>query len=82
MKFLHRTPKPDPKAFNASLPHPYIAGSDAGLPAVGMSSLGMTGSGGGPAGVAVTNRYQQGIGCAVPGCGKAPADDIHAPAEE
>jgi hypothetical protein len=44
-----------------------------------MQSLAMTGSGGGPANVAVTNRYQQTTGCAVPGCGRLPDDAIHAP---
>ncbi len=81
MQLFHRKPKLDPKAFSANLPHPYIAGGDAGVGAVGTTSVMLSGAGGGPAGAAVTNRYQQTVGCAVPGCGKAPADDIHAPAD-
>lgn len=82
MKLFARKPKLDPKSFSANLPHPYIAGDDAGIAGVGLNSAGLMGSGGGPAGVAVTNAYGHTVGCAVPGCGKAPADDIHAPADE
>jgi hypothetical protein len=36
----------------------------------------------GVANLAVTDRVMRTSGCAVPGCGKAAAEDIHAPADE
>lgn len=77
MRFFRRTR--EAITYDPGRPHPYQVGHDAGIAGVGMQSLATTGSGGGPAGFAVTNRYQQTVGCAVPGCGRRADDAIHAP---
>ncbi|HEY3384757.1 MAG TPA: hypothetical protein VGK32_23595 [Vicinamibacterales bacterium] len=82
MRLFRRTRKLDPKAYDPRRPHPYIDATDAGTAGIAASSLGMQSGVSGVANMAVTDRVVHTFGCAVPGCGKAAAEDIHAPAEE
>ena len=83
MKLFHRTPKRDPRSYDARRPHPYIGQNDAGIGGIMVSSTGgRSGSMTSFANLAATSRIMRTAGCAVPGCGKAAAEDIHAPADE
>jgi hypothetical protein len=82
MHLFRTTKKPDPKSYDPHRPHPYIDATDAGTSGLATSSLGNQGGYSGVANLAVTDRFMHTAGCAVPGCGKAAADDIHAPADE
>lgn len=82
MKLFRRTTKRDPKSFDPRRPHPYIDGSAMGLAGIIRSSIFQVGNGAaGAVDAASTNRVMASMRCAVPGCGKAAADDIHAPAD-
>ena len=70
----------DAASWSPASPHPFQEARDASLTAFA--------SGGGGsraiqsvAPVAVTGAFARTAGCAVPGCGKASADPIHAPAD-
>ena len=82
MHLFRRTRKLDPKAHDPHRPHPYIDATEAGTSGLATSSIGLQGGFSGVANVVVTDRMMRTAGCAVPGCGKAAADDIHAPADE
>jgi hypothetical protein len=80
VKSVSGSSKRDPKSFDGRRPHPFIDEGRAGTTGIAVSHL----SGGGFAGVldvAGTGHLMRTSGCAVPGCGKAEADEIHAPAE-
>jgi len=68
--------------FHAGRPHPFLAARDSGLTAIASGGGFARASGGQVDSVATTNRYQRMDGCAVPGCGKRPSAEIHAPAQE
>ncbi len=83
MKLFLRTPKRDPKSYDARRPHPFIDPSNAGIAGMAVSSMGGRGGGvGTAANLFATSRVVRTSGCVVPGCGKAVAEDIHAPADE
>jgi hypothetical protein len=82
MHLFRRTRKLDPKAYDAHRPHPYIDATDAGTAGLATANAGMQSGFSGVANLAVTDRVMRTSGCAVPGCGKAAAEDIHAPADE
>jgi hypothetical protein len=79
---FRRTRKLDPKTYDPHRPHPYIDATDAGTAGIAASTLGMQSGVAGVANLAVTDRVVRTFGCAVPGCGKAAAEEIHAPEEE
>ena len=87
MRLFNRTPKRDPKSYDPRRPHPFIDATDAGTAGLAAGSLGASSAFGGggmasAANVASTSRVMRTAGCAVPGCGKAAAEDIHAPEDE
>lgn len=70
----------DKLTYDAHSPHPFQEARDAGLAAFS--------AGGGPAGrgsgsnvtqIAMTSAFVRTEHCAVPGCGKPRADEVHAP---
>jgi hypothetical protein len=76
---FRRRERRDAKSWSANAPHPFQEARDGYLAAYA--------GGGGPRGttpltaVATTSAFERTAGCAVPGCGKAAADPIHAPAD-
>jgi hypothetical protein len=64
-------PAPDPHR-----PHRYRSKTDGGIAALAPVGGGV---GSQVADLASTGAYTRTLGCAVPGCGKAPDDLIHAP---
>ena len=82
MHLFRRTKRLDPKAYDAHRPHPYIDASHPGTAGLATSLAGNASGFAGGASLAATDRVMRTSGCAVPGCGKAAAEDIHAPAEE
>jgi hypothetical protein len=82
MRLFRRTKKLDPRAYDALRAHPFIDASDVGTAGLAASTLGMQSGVPGVANLAVTDRVARTLGCAVPGCGKAAAENIHAPTDE
>ena len=82
MHLFRRTRKLDPKAYDAHRPHPYIDATDSGTAGLATSIVGNATGFAGGANLAATDSIMRTSGCAVPGCGKAAAEDIHAPADD
>ena len=80
MRLVRRLSRRDPKSFDARRPHPFIDESEVGTAGIAASTFGGRGATG-VTSLAATGHVMRTSGCAVPGCGKAPADEIHAPAE-
>jgi hypothetical protein len=81
VKLFRRSPQPDPDSFDARRAHPFIDRGHAATAGIAVSHF----SGSGETGVmdfAGTGHVMRTSGCAVPGCGKPAADEIHGPAEE
>ncbi|HEX5827438.1 MAG TPA: hypothetical protein VFY23_07960 [Candidatus Limnocylindrales bacterium] len=75
---FRRRDRRDAKSWSANVQHPFQEARDGFLAAYATG-------GGGPRGttpitaVATTSAFERTTGCAVPQCGRAPADPIHAP---
>ena len=79
MNPLRSAGKRDAKSYDPRQPHPFIPASDVGTAGMAVGSMNVRSAGAMPTAAADLTRSSH---CAVPGCGKGAADEVHAPADK